>query len=138
MNAGLDWRAIGIAIVVNLMLWVVGVASTFLLPLDAGGTGLTIVIWFTRVLSLASDIATGATAGWIAQRRGGAHGATADFLGSAISLVGGVAIGYARMGEAGYFAMPSYWVTSVAWVAIGVVLAAVSGAIAVGLRQRRG
>lgn len=138
MNAGLDWRAIGIAIVVNLMIWVVGVAATFVIPLDAGGTGLAIYIWYSRVLSVVSDVATGATAGWLAQRRGGVHGAIADLVGSAMSLVGSIAIGYARMGEAGFLAMPSYWITSLAWLAVGVVLAAVSGAIAVGLRQRRG
>jgi heme exporter protein D len=99
--------------------------------------GLTIYIWFSRALSVVSDVATGATAGWLAQRRGGAHGATADLIGSAMSLVGSIAIGYARMGEAGFLALPSYWITTLAWLAVGVVLAAVSGAIAVGLRQRR-
>ena len=56
----MDWRAIGIAIVVNLMFWVVGVATTLVIPLEAGGMGLTIYLWFSRVLALASDVATGA------------------------------------------------------------------------------
>ena len=134
----MDWRAIGIAIVVNLMFWVVGVATTFVIPLEAGGMGLTIYLWFSRVLPLASDVATGATAGWLAGTRGGAHGATADALASLATLAGSVAIGYARMGEAGFLALPGYWVTTAAWLLLGVAIAAIAGAIAVGLRQRRG
>ena len=68
----MDWRAIGIAIVVNLMFWVVGVAVTFIVSLEAGGMGLTIYLWFSRVLAVLSDVATGATAGWLAGKRGGA------------------------------------------------------------------
>ncbi|HQX25410.1 MAG TPA: hypothetical protein PLI00_11665 [Pseudomonadota bacterium] len=134
----MDWRAIGIAIVVNLMFWVVGVATTFVIPLEAGGMGLTIYLWFSRVLALASDVATGATAGWLARRRGGAHGAIADAIGGLATLVGSVAIGYARMGEAGFMATTGYWLTTLSWMLFGVGVAAIAGAIAVGLRQRRG
>ena len=134
----MDWRAIGIAIVVNLMFWVVGVAVTFIVPLEAGGMGLTIYLWFSRVLAVLGDVATGATAGWLAGKRGGAHGASADGLASLATLAGSVAIGYARMGEAGFLALPGYWFTTAAWLLLGVAIASIAGAIAVGLRQRRG
>ncbi len=93
---------------------------------------------FSRAVSVASDVATGATAGWLARRRGAAHGATADAIGGAAALAGSVAIGYARMGEAGFMATTGYWLTTLSWMLFGVGVAAIAGAIAVGLRQRRG
>ncbi len=134
----MNWRAIGIGVAVNILVWFGVVALSTVLVHDSAERALSLWRWLGPTLSSIGDIAAGATAGWIAGRRGAAHGALAVALGSVATFIGGIVLAFVRMGgQMEYLAQPSYWISLLGFVLLGVVLGTIAGAAAVALRPRR-
>ena len=122
-RSGLDWRAIALGAGTSLA---VGFAVSYLsrfLPLP---TSLAMVVW--PVLGLVNDALGGAVAGFMARRRGVAHGAVACLLAS----IAATAITLVRiLGVTHGATLGSYFLTLPFWLALGIAVGAGAGALAV-------
>jgi hypothetical protein len=120
---------IGASLAMSLM-WV-------LLPAENVAANLGIVLMASHVIGALIDIATGATAGWLARTRGSMHGLFAGLLANIVSLAIGYAItlvrtDYGRTVEQ----VMAYLVAMLPWQIVGIALATIAGAIAVRLAPR--
>jgi hypothetical protein len=128
---GLDWRAILVGAGTSMA---VGFALSFLMQRafvheGVAPSGLVMVIW--PLTGLVNDALGGAVAGFLARRRGVAHGALACVLAS----VAGLVITIVRMSQAGVgmFENLSWLAQMPFWMALGIAVGAGAGAIAVRL-----
>ena len=133
MNQRAVWigaaAGIGASLVMSL-LWV-------LLPTDNVAANIGVVLIASHVIGALIDIGTGFVAGWFARARGAMHGFFAGLIANIASLAIGYVItlvrtDYGRTVEQ----VIGYLVAMLPWQVIGVVLAAIAGAIAVRLAPR--
>ena len=90
-------------------------------------------LWAILAISYASgalvDIAAGATAGWLAARRGALHGLLAGLISGLVSPLLGFAMMWVRERGAVPIEFVPYLFAVSSGVALGVLVAAISGAI---------
>jgi hypothetical protein len=126
---GLDPRAIALGAGATLA---IGLSSTFLVQsVLVGDTAPDVELWrlLSTVVGLFADAIGGATAGFIARRRGAVHGVLASLL----AAIGGLLVTAVMLGRQGHIellgdvAFLAQWLL---WTALGAVLAAAAGAFA--------
>jgi len=133
----LDWRAIGIGAAVGIGASLAMSVLWMLFPLQARPEHLTWVLLASHAIGALIDIATGATAGWLAGRRGSMHGLVAGLAANLASMAVGYAITLVRTGYGRSVQETlAYLMAMVPWQVVGVVLATIAGTIAVRLRAR--
>jgi hypothetical protein len=132
----MNWRAIGIAVMVGLggslilgVLWRVFPLSTEHVPLWA-------IMAMSYGLGAILDLATGAVAGALARVRGALHGLTAGAITSVLSPL----IGLTMMLVEGRGTLPvpllDYALAIAGSTVVGIVLATIAGAIAAPIASR--
>ena len=134
----LDFRAIGIGTAVGIgaslamsMLWV-------LFPPGAVAANVSLIVAISHLAGAAIDIATGATAGWLAGRRGSMHGLFAGLIANIASLAIGYTMTVLRTDYGDTVEeVIAYLMALVPWQIVGVALATIAGAVAVRFAQRR-
>ena len=126
---GLDPRAIALGAGATLA---IGLSSTFLVQsVLVGDTAPDVELWrlLSTVVGLVADAIGGATAGYIARRRGALHGV----LASVLAGIGGLLVTAVMLGRQGHFEMlgnVAFVTQWLLWTAIGAGLAAIAGAFA--------
>jgi hypothetical protein len=132
----MNWQAIGIGAAVGIvagLAWNMAVTSLLTVLPDAWSW----LRWLGYAVGIVLDLAVGATAGWLAAKRGAEHGALADVgaivLGFAVSLV----LQLARGQDVGYLRDSAYWGEWTVAVVPGIALAALAGWAAAALSAAR-
>ena len=120
---------IGVSLAMSLM-WV-------LFPTENVAANLGIVLIVSHVIGALVDIATGATAGWLARSRGAMHGLFAGLIANIVSLAIGYAITLVRTDYGRTVdEVIQYLIAMLPWQVVGIALATIAGAIAVRLAPR--
>ena len=126
---GFDWRAIALGAGTSLA---VGFAVSYLMrfvPVQEGAMQRVMFAVVFPLIGLVNDALGGAVAGFIARRRGAAHGALACVLASAAST----AITLVRLlrMDLGATSLSGWLTTLPFWLALGIGVGAGAGALAV-------
>jgi hypothetical protein len=133
----MNWRAIGIAIAVGIAGSLALGMLFHLFPFDAEKHPMWAILAISYVSAALVDIAVGATAGWLAARRGALHGLLAGLISGLISTLMGFAMMWVRTRGAVPIEFLPY-VFALLWgLLLGVVLATLSGAVAAWLAARQ-
>ena len=86
--------------------------------------------WIGYAVGIVNDLVCGGVAGWIAKRRGAAHGALADVVAIVVGFALGTVLNIARGGSFEYLSSGSYWGQWLVMVIPGIGLAAFAGWVA--------
>lgn len=125
----MNWQAIGIGAVVGVMIgfaWSTALGAM----IAANPSSYDSIKWIGYAVGIVNDLACGAVAGWIAKRRGAAHGALADVVAIVVGFVLGTVLNIARGGSFEYLSSGSYWGQWLVMVIPGIGLAAFAGWVA--------
>ena len=142
MNApapqGLDLSAIGVGAAVGIGASIAMSVLWAVFPSEKIVEHVGLVLLISHLIGAAIDIATGATAGWLAKRRGSMHGLFAGLIANIVALAVSYALtllrtDYGRTVEQ----VLQYLAQMVPWQIIGVALSTIAGAIAVRFAARR-
>lgn len=137
MADGLDWRAIGIAIAVGLGGSLLLGTLFQALPYDGVSIPLGLYLGLSYGSALLVDLATGATAGAIARRRGLAHALVAVLVCSVVSPLLGLAMTLVRNRPLPDIGLLDYLGAIAGSTVAGIVIACVAGAVAARMAARR-
>jgi hypothetical protein len=133
MNA-VDDKAIGIGVAIGIAFVVATIALSPLI--FASGLPIWLIIGVQHAFGVTGKFAAGFAAGWIARRDGALHGA---FVGAVTGVLGfalGMGLAVVRGGGAVFSRMSiETWISIVAWMAVGVGVAALAGLIAERVRR---
>ena len=128
----MNWQAIGIGAAVGIVIGLVwNLAVTALMGSDPAAWSW--LHWIGYLVGILGDIAVGATAGWLAARRGAAHGALADTAAIVGSFVVGAVLQLARHHGLEYLGHSEYWLGTDTYpgylvqVLPGIAIAALAG-----------
>jgi hypothetical protein len=122
----MNWQAIGIGAAVGVVLglaWQTGVQAL----VTADPSVWEWLKWIAYAFNLFLDLAVGATAGWIAARRGAAHGALANIASIVVGFAIGMVMQLARKQGFEYLGHAEYWTSWAMMVLPGIAFAALAG-----------
>jgi hypothetical protein len=128
-----------------LMLGVlVGLGGTLLLgllftvfPLDANERPMWAILLLSYAAGALVDVATGATAGWIARQRGALHGLLVGVIANLLSPVLGYGMMWLRIGREHPLDIVEYAFAILPGSVMGVLLAMLAGMVAATIARRQ-
>ena len=133
LNLRAVWTGAAVGIGASLamsLLWV-------LFPTQNVAANIGVVLIVSHAVGALIDIGTGFVAGWIARARGAMHGFFAGLIANIVSLSIGYVITLVRTDYGrSVDQVVGYLVAMLPWQVIGIVLAAIAGAIAVRVAPR--
>lgn len=138
VRPGLDLPAIGVGAAVGIGASIAMSVLWAVFPQEKIVEHVGVVVLASHLIGALIDIATGATAGWLARQRGSLHGLFAGLIANIVSLGVGYAMtvlrtDYGRTVEE----VLAYLAQLVPWQIVGVALSTIAGAIAVRFAARR-